>query len=72
MKMFFTGSVICGSSIRFCSLVTSPVIMFSLRVSDHLQLRTGGAGQHQGVAVGVDAHVLQRTALLVQHEGASP
>ncbi|MNN45253.1 hypothetical protein D3C81_1595790 [compost metagenome] len=32
--MFFTGSVICGRSMRFCSLVTSPVIMFSSLVSD--------------------------------------
>ncbi|MNI61618.1 hypothetical protein D3C73_1168990 [compost metagenome] len=32
--MFFTGSLICGRSIRFCSLVISPVIMFSSLVSD--------------------------------------
>ncbi|MNG24988.1 hypothetical protein D3C84_1097790 [compost metagenome] len=32
--MFFTGSVICGRSMRVCSLVTSPVIMFSSLVSD--------------------------------------
>ncbi|MCY1180595.1 hypothetical protein D9M73_210500 [compost metagenome] len=32
--MFFTGSVICGSSMRICSLVISPVIMFSSLVSD--------------------------------------
>ncbi|MNC19505.1 hypothetical protein D3C75_674380 [compost metagenome] len=35
---------------------------------DHLQVRAGGTGHQQGVAIDVDADMLQRTALLVEHE----